>query len=263
MHIRALAAAAAALVITTAAQADGPAPGPPSPVAVACCEAPALWTGVYLGTHIGGAWSDPTWSFPFAESFSTIPGQNFSPSASGVIWGGHVGINYQFHGFLVVGAELGYAGNRLSATTTGPFAGSPLDHFRLSASDLFTVAGRFGYVFHDQYLFYGKAGYASSQFEVNALSATTGVAAHAQERENGWLVGVGLESRIISNVLFGLEYNYIDFSGDRFTAVTGGTAPGGPFNADIGNLHMQTFVARLSILFGPHACCSEGVLGKY
>jgi outer membrane immunogenic protein len=262
MHIRALAAAAAAFVIITAAQADGPPPGPPPPVAVACCEPPALWTGVYLGTHVGGAWSDPTWSFPFVESFSTGPGQSFSPSASGAIWGGHLGINYQFHRFLLVGAEVGYAGNRLSANTTGPFASTPLDQFRISASDLFTVAGRFGFVAHDQYLFYGKAGYASSLFELNAVSAT-GVSAQARERESGWLVGAGLESRIISNVLFGLEYNYIGFPSDRVTTLTGGAAPGGPFNADIGNLHMQTFVARLSILFGPYACCSEGVLGKY
>ena len=262
MHIRALAAAAVALVITTAAQADGPPPAPPPPVAVACCEAP-LWTGVYLGTHVGGAWSDPTWSFPFPQSFSTIPGQNFSPSAGGALGGGHVGINYQFHGFLVVGAELGYAGNQLGSTTKGPFTGAPLDEFRMSASDLFTIAGRLGYVFHDQYLFYGKVGYASSLFEINAVSVTKGVGAHVQERENGWLIGAGFESRIISNILFGLEYNYIGFSDDRFTGLTGGTAPGGPFNADIGNLHMQTFVARLSILFGPHACCTEGVLGKY
>lgn len=262
MQIRALAAAAAALVITTAAQADGPPPGPPPPVAVACCVPPALWNGVYFGTHIGSGWSDPTWSFPFVESFSTFPGQSFSPSASGLIWGGHLGINYQFHGFLVVGGEVGYAGNRLSAKGA-PFTSAPLDEFRLEGSDLFTLAARFGYVFRDQYLFYGKAGFASSSFELKASSAATGVTAHAQERENGWLIGAGVESRIISNILFGLEYNYIDLSGDRFTGLTGGTAPGGPFNADIGNLHMQTFVARLSILFGPDACCSEGLLGKF
>jgi outer membrane immunogenic protein len=262
MHIRALAAAAAAFVITTAARADGPPPGPPSPVAVACCESPPLWTGVYLGTHIGGAWSDPTWSFPFAESFTTVPGQNFSPSASGAIWGGHLGYNYQFNHHLLLGAEVGYAGNRLSATARGPFAITPLDQFRIGASDLFTLAGRFGVVVHDQYLIYSKAGYASSSFEVNATSAT-GVSAHASARENGWLVGAGVESRVISNILFGLEYNYIGFSSDRFTTLTAGTVPGGPFNADIGNLHMQTFVARLSILFGPHACCGEGILGKY
>jgi opacity protein-like surface antigen len=198
------------------------------------------------------------------ESFSTIPGEAFSPSASGAIWGGHIGINYQFHGFLVAGVEVGYAGTWFGSKTTGPFAGAPLDQFRLTSPDLLTVAGRFGYVFHDQYLFYGKAGYASSLFELNAVSAASipVVTAHAQERENGWLLGVGFESRIISNIIFGLEYNYIGFSGDRFSGLTA-PAPGGPFNADIGNPQMQTFVARLSILFGPQACCGEGVLGKY
>jgi len=261
MHIRALAAAAVTFMITSTAHADGLPPGPPPPVATACCELPPLWTGVYLGTHVGGAWSDPTWSFPFVESFSTIPGQSFSPSASGPVWGGHLGVNYQFHHFLV-GAEVGYAGNWLGALTTGPFAIAPLDRFAISAADLLTIAARFGVVVHDQYLLYAKAGFASSLIELNAGSAT-GITAHGRERENGWLVSAGLESRIISNVVFGLEYNYISLSSERFSTLTGGITPGGPFNADIGNLNMQTFVARLSILFGPNACCSEGVLGKY
>jgi opacity protein-like surface antigen len=261
MHIRALAAAAVTFTITSTAQADGLPPGQPPPVAVACCEPPALWTGVYIGANVGGAWSDPTWSFPFVESFSTIPGQSFSPSASGPVWGGHLGVNYQFHHFLI-GAEVGYAGNRLSALTTGPFAVAPLDQFWIGATDLLTIAARFGVVVHDQYLLYGKAGYASSVIELNAISAA-GVTANGRERENGWLVGAGVESRIISNVIFGLEYNYISLSSDRFSTLTVGVTPGGPFNADISNVNMQTFVARLSILFGPHACCSEGVLGKY
>jgi outer membrane immunogenic protein len=261
MHVRALAAATAILLMTMAAQADGLPPGPPPPVAVACCEPPVLWTGVYLGTHLGGVWGDETWSFPLVQSFSTIPGQGFSPSGSGAIWGGHIGINYQFQHY-VIGAEVGYAGNGLSAAVTGPFASTPQDQFRVDAVDLFTLAGRLGYVFHDQYLFYGRAGYANSLVEVSARSAM-GIAARASERENGWLIGAGVESRVISNVLFGLEYNYIGFASDRFSTLTGGTTPGVPFNADIGNPHMQTFVARLSILFGPNACCSEGVLGKY
>jgi opacity protein-like surface antigen len=204
---------------------------------------------VYLGTHIGSAWSDPS------ISFSDVPGQSFSPMASGLVWGGHLGVNYQFHGVLLVGAEVGYAGNWLSAMATAPLPSTSLSG--ISANDLFTVTGRFGYVFHDNYLFYGKAGYASSLMELNA--ASTGVTAHVQERENGWLLGAGVESRIISNILFGVEYNYIGFSSDHL-----GTAVGSPPspNVDVGNLHMQTFVARLSILFGPN-CCSEGVLGKY
>ena len=63
------------------------------------------------------------------------------------------------------------------------------------------------------------------------------------QRENRWTVGGGLEMRLYSDALFGVEYNYIDLSGDRFTAVTGGTTAGLPFHADISDIHTQTVVA--------------------
>jgi opacity protein-like surface antigen len=158
--------------------------------------------------------------FPFAEAFTTAAGQSFSPSASGAIWGGHLGVNYQIRHF-VIGAEASYAGGRLSESITGPFAVAPQDHFAIGATDLFTTTGRIGLLtFHDQYLFYGKGGYASSLVEVNATSST-GVTARASHRENGWLIGAGLESRMVSNIIFGLEYNYLSFSGDRISGVTG------------------------------------------
>jgi len=109
---------------------------------------------------------------------------------------------------------------------------------------------------------YAKTGYANSQLELTAGSSA-GVVARAAQREGGWLVGAGLESRIVSNIIFGLEYNYVGLAGDRFRSVTAGTITGAPFNADIDNAHMHTVLARLSILFGPHACCGEGLLGKY
>jgi outer membrane immunogenic protein len=264
MNLRALAFAAALIVSPSVASADGLPPPPPPAVAAYCCEqALPVWTGFYIGTNIGGAWSDPSWRFPFVEAFNTPPGgQSFSPSASGWIWGGQLGLNYQIHHFLI-GAEASYAGNRLRDTVTGPLAASPTDQFVIGAADLFTATGRIGVIaFHNQFLFYGKGGYASSLVEVQALSST-GITARASQRENGWVVGAGLESRMVSNVIFGLEYNYVSLAGDRFTGVTGGTGPAGPFNFDIINLQMHTFTARLSVLFGPHACCSEGLIGKY
>jgi len=265
MSLRALAFAAAVATAPLSASADEPPPTrlPPPQIATYCCEqTPAVWTGVYIGTNIGGAWSDASWRFPFAEAFSTAPGEHFSSSPSGWIWGGHLGVNYQIHRF-VIGAEASYAGTRVGQNTTGPFAASPTDQFSFGADDLFTVTGRIGVVaFHDQFLFYGKGGYASSLVELSALSAT-GVTAHASQRENGWTVGGGIESRMVSNIIFGLEYNYVNLSGDRFTGVTGGTPPAGPFNFDIHNLQMQSVTARLSVLLGPNACCSEGLIGKY
>jgi hypothetical protein len=66
--------------------------------------------------------------------------------ASGAVWGGHLGVNYQFHGVLLVGAEVGYAGNWLGAMATAPLPSTSISG--ISANDLLTVTGRFGYVFH-------------------------------------------------------------------------------------------------------------------
>lgn len=259
---RMLAVAALLALAPLAAQADGlPPSAPPPPPVAYCCEAPPVWTGLYIGTNIGGAWSDPNWSFPFVETFNTAAGQNFTASTSGLLWGGQLGLNYQFHQHFLVGAEVTYAGSRMSGIVTGPFAAAPTDQFNIDAADLFTVSGRLG-VIAGQYLFYAKGGYASSLVEIDAGNVA-GTTAHASQRLNGWLVGAGLESRVVSNIIFGVEYNYIDLGGARFTGVTAGTAPGAPFNVDISDLQTHTVTARVSILFGPHACCSEGVLGKW
>jgi outer membrane immunogenic protein len=264
MNSRALAIAAALIIGPSAASADGPPPPPPPAAATYCCDqALPLWTGVYIGTNVGGAWSDPHWQLPFVDVFNTtVAGQGFSLSPSGAIWGGHLGLNYQIHHFLI-GAEASYAGNRSRVALTGPFPATPTDQFSIGATDLFTATGRIGVVaFHDQFLFYGKGGYASSLVEARAASSS-GATAKASQRENGWVVGAGLESRMVSNIIFGLEYNYVSLPGDRFSGVTGGAAPPSAFNFDINNLQMHTITARLSVLFGPHACCGDGLIGKY
>jgi len=259
MNGRALALAMAVVAAPLGAYADGMPPPAAPAVAAPCCEVAPIWTGVYIGTHLGGAWSDPSWTFPFAETFNTAAGQSFSSSASGAVWGGHIGANYQFNRFLI-GVEVSYAGSRLTNSVIGPLP-SNSNRFGIDVSDLFTVSGRLGIV-HGQYLFYAKTGYASSQLELNA-GPSGGVLARSAQREGGWLVGAGLESRMVSNIIFGLEYNYVGLASDRFTGLTTGTIAGAPFNADIDNAHMHTVLARLSILFGPHACCGEGLLGKY
>ncbi len=256
MNTRALAVIVALTAIPYAARADEP---PPSAPVAYCCEPPSIWTGVYIGGHVGASWGDPTWTFPFLEAFNTAPGQNFSATAQGAIAGGQIGVNYQISHFLM-GVEASYAGSRFSYTVVGPIV-NPTDRFTVDTSDLLMGTGRLGFV-HGQYLFYGKAGYANANVEVKAARSTA-ITASASHREGGWTVGGGLESRIISNIIFGLEYNYVSLPGDRFTTVTGGTLPSTAFNADIDSVHMHTVVARLSILFGPHACCGEGVLGKW
>jgi outer membrane immunogenic protein len=261
MNVRLLTAAVALSLAPLAAKGDG-LPSAPTPVAANCCAyvPPPDWSGFYAGFHVGGAWSERNWSFPFAENFNTVAGQSFSLSADGVLLGGHVGFNYQFTPHLLVGGEATGAFTDLEETRIGPLPGAPLNRFKISSQDLFTLVGRLGYV-HDKFLFYGKGGYANAGVDVSAINATT--TASTNQRINGWTLGGGVEMRLFSEVLFGIEYNFIDFPGDRFTAVTGGNPAGVPFHADINDIQTQTVVARLSILFGPNACCHEGVLGKY
>jgi outer membrane immunogenic protein len=234
--------AAALLAMTNAAVADGPR----SAISDRCCEVPT-WSGVYAGFQAGGAWSDTGWTFPFADSFSTAAGQHFSTSLDGALVGGQVGINQQIGG-LLVGAELSFAGTSTHDTLIGP-VGFGEDRFKTIASSLLTATGRAGVVF-DKNLVYGKAGYASANLDVSVVSGSPvpGITADANHRQDGWTAGAGWEYRIGRSLVFGVEYDYIDLSGSRFSSTTGGTVVGSPFRVDLDNLRMQTVTARLSIL---------------
>ena len=222
--------------------------GMPSRTGYACCESPT-WSGVYAGFYAGGAWADTGWSFPFVETYNTAPGQHFSTSPQGAIVGMQAGINYQM-GVFLVGAEASFAGSNMVETLTGPVTPAlPADRLRTEISNLFTATGRVGVV-ADKLLLYGKGGYANSNVDVKALSGppVPGITANANRASDGWVVGSGLEYRIGRSLVLGVEYNYVDLSGTRFSTTTGGTVPGGPFNVDLGDVRFQMVTARLSIL---------------
>jgi outer membrane immunogenic protein len=238
------------LIITTLSLLPGAAfaDGMPSRTGYACCEAPT-WSGVYAGFNAGGGWADTGWTFPFVETFNTASGQHFSTSPQGAIVGMQAGINYQI-GYFLLGAEASFAGTNMVETLTGPVTATlPSDRLRTDISNLFTATGRLG-VAADKFLFYGKGGYANSNVDVKALSGppVPGITASANRASDGWVVGGGLEYRFRRSLVFGVEYNYVELSGTRFSTTTGGTVPGGPFNVDLGDVRFQTVTARLSIL---------------
>ena len=244
MKLSTLIIALGLLGVPSIASADGM----PSPSASYCCESPT-WSGLYAGFYAGGAWANTDWTFPFAETFNTTPGQHFSMSPQGGIVGMQAGINYQL-GYFLVGAEASFAGSNMVETVTGPLtAALPADRFRTEISNLFTTTGRLGVV-ADKLLLYGKGGYANSNVAVRALSGppVPGITAHDNRASDGWTVGGGLEYRLMRSLVLGIDYSYVDLSGTRFSTTTTGTVPGGPFNVDIGDVRFQTVTARLSIL---------------
>jgi outer membrane immunogenic protein len=243
MHLRTL-LLAAALGTPAAALADGMA-SPPLPYV-------PTWSGVYAGFQAGGAWSDTGWAFPFLETFNTAPGQHFATSPSGPLFGGQAGINRQFGG-VVLGAEIAFAGTEVRETLTVPSLFGD-ERFKTSISDLLTVTGRAGIPLGNS-LIYGKAGFANALVDLRTQAPATGISAAASRREDGWTVGAGWEYRIGRSLVFGVEYDYVDFAATRFGGETG--IPG-PFHVDFGDVHMQMVVARLSILLdrGPTASAS-------
>ena len=211
-----------------------------------CCIAPT-WSGVYAGFQAGGAWGDTGWSFPFAESFNSVSGQRFSVSPEGALVGAQLGINRQFGGILL-GGELAFVGTDWHETLNDP-ATFAQGRFKTVISNLLTVTGRAGVPFGD-HLIYGKAGYANGNVALGAASGppVPDITANASHREDGWTAGVGWEYRIGRSLVFGIEYDYVELSGSRFTTTTGGALPGAPFGVDLESLRVQAVIARLSIL---------------
>jgi opacity protein-like surface antigen len=171
--------------------------------------------------------------------------------------GGQLGVNQQFGGFLL-GGELAFVGTDWHETLNGP-ATFPQDRFKTVISNLLTVTARAGVPFGD-HLIYARAGYANGNVALGAASGppVPDITANASHREDGWTAGVGWEYRIGRSLVFGIEYDYVELSGSRFTTTTGGALPGAPFHVDLDSLREQAIIARLSILLdrGPTVSAS-------
>ncbi len=180
-------------------------------VAQAQTTAPADWTGLYIGAHIGNAVSGSDWKdvsgaplpVPFAGYFT----------GGGIVRGAQVGFNYQ-RGNLVLGLE-----------GEGSFAdidGGVQCAVAIFACDakieaLGTVTGRLGYTSGD-FLFYGKAG-GAWLYEKLSMTPNPGAGwwdpwAGRQIRP-GLALGAGAEYALSSRVSAKIEYNYLAFGQDR------------------------------------------------
>jgi len=204
------AAAAFFLLATGGALADGPRP---YVVGVSDLQGAADWSGFYIGGKLGGAWSDLSWAQNTPSVFNTggavAPGSSvgFSPSSfeGGIIGGGNVML-----GRWVFGVELSYSGVDLSQSKSSPFFPAR-DTFSTKLDWLGTIEGRLGYSVHN-YLLFVKSGWAASDATITLVNNTTGATASAGGFVDGWTLGGGIEVLAWSNVVLGLEYDYVDIS---------------------------------------------------
>lgn len=177
--------------------ADAPArrvpPPPPPPLFY-------NWTGLYIGAHVGGGWSDLG-----IDTFGLG-----GTTGSGVVAGGQVGYNYQVNQW-VWGVEVDVAGT--SIKNTFGFPGIATSSINWDA--LTTLTGKAGWAV-DNWLLYGKAGGAWADVSASASMPIVGIGTVSLGggTASGWVVGVGAEYAFRNNWSARVEYNHFDFGSD-------------------------------------------------
>lgn len=184
-------------------------------VAPALAESPSQnFTGLYIGGSAGYAWTNVQATDvqqPYSGYFTNYPGDKFSTSTDGGIFGGHVGYQHQFRNW-VAGIEFSASGTDLTKIVTSPFYPST-DSVRFQVQDIIAVTGRLGYT-RDRTMFYVKGGYAGGNVRFTATTApgddvTPGVF-DKKAWQNGWTIGAGVDHAIFKDVLVGVDYTYTD-----------------------------------------------------
>jgi outer membrane immunogenic protein len=257
-------------LVPVAAKADGPAK----------THSLYKWSGLYIGGHAGYAWGDAT----VLDLGLTSDAFAFQPS--GVLAGGHIGFQQQW-GRWVGGFELSLSRGRLqddvfstdvrtSVLLSGDVTSrEDKDDLATRIDGLFLATARLGHAW-DRWLGYVKGGYASAdirtEFHLSALTTVVGAVTldpgevvfvgdsggGSKERHHGWTIGAGLEYLLAPNVVFGVEYNYINLQARTHKAIASGftnnfgtiTTFATPieYRVDPDDIHSVT--ARLSFKFG-------------
>ena len=222
-----LIAAVLAVAGTTAASAADMAARPytkaPAPVYAAQVY---NWTGIYVGAHIGGAFSGN-------NNGIGVAGFPTGSNNGSFLGGGQIGADYQFSSW-VIGAEANISGRNRNNRNVFNAAGAGFTS--QSGSYLGSVTGRVGYAW-DNVLLYGKGGYAyrdnSNFVGFTAPGAVTPILVN--RNTDGYTLGGGLEYMFAPSWSTKLEYQYYNFGNTNIVipAVPALAAPGATFRSDL------------------------------
>jgi outer membrane immunogenic protein len=204
------------------------------------------WSGIYLGVHAGYGWSNvdseitgSAGTLALLDFVGAPTGAKLDPE--GFLAGGHIGIQHQW-GRLVAGVEASLTpGGQLRDSSSADFdnvgcvfifcfGGFGTSSFQTEVKDFMSIAGRLGYA-QDNWLLYGKAGYASARIETSAQTDGTACffacfidfagSVSTSKRHDGYVLGAGLEYMIRPNVILGVEYDYTDLRARTHTGTAG------------------------------------------
>ena len=244
-----VALALASSLATTSAALAADLPGPVLPPIYK--EPPIVynWTGLYIGGNIGAAWSGLSGS-----NFSDTLGSTFTaPTNVQFMGGGQIGVNYEFWGGVVIGAEamFDWLPKTVNAqiTATAP-DGTAAFIDTINNRWLTTATGRLGYAW-DRVLLYGKGGGAwvgASNPGISIGGVPTSLTS-GNNTNFGWTAGFGLEWAFWNNWSLRAEYDYIGLPSQTFTVAPGPTTFGGDV-ITFNNRSISIMTAAVNYKFG-------------
>jgi len=203
------------------------------------------WTGFYVGGNLGAA----VGSSSFSDSL--IPPSSFSSSSiSSFIGGGQLGLNYEFGGGIVVGAEAMFdwlSNTPTNFTASNLRAGTAIG--TINNRWITTVTGKLGYAW-DRLLVYGKGGGAWIGTDNSLTVGATPAGVSVNSGSQGWTAGVGVEWAFAPKWSARAEYDFIGLQNQSFT-VSG--VPATPFAGDrfaVNNRNVQMITAGLNYKLG-------------
>jgi outer membrane immunogenic protein len=224
-----------------------------SAVGISDLQGEADWTGFYIGGKLGGTWGDVSWTqdanvFTFGGAAAPGAATDFNPSgfAGGIIGGGNLQV-----GHWVFGAEFSYTGVDLSQTIVSPFFPAT-DTFSTKLDYIGTIEGRIGYSFYN-FLAFVKGGWAATNANLTLVNNVTGVTASTSEFADGWTLGGGLELLCWSNIVLGVEYDYIslDLSNSASCPLCASGIVSGTPQSLAGDATLSSVMFRASYLVPP------------
>ncbi len=166
------------------------------------------WDGCYAGVHGGYG------SARISGVDILLNNDIGSATADGGVLGGQAGCDHQSANW-VMGAQLSASKGFLSGSHPYNHGSGPSDRVTYKVNYLASLTGRVGYEFQPQMLAYLKAGGAMTRTDHNdsdpAPLAGVPYTGNAEVTRTGWLVGVGLERKIGSDLSGFVEFNYMDF----------------------------------------------------
>jgi outer membrane immunogenic protein len=194
-----------------------------APVYKVAPEPMFIWSGFYVGGHLGYLWGSTR---VIENGVLTDP----NAPTNGVVGGLLAGVNWQ-NGASVYGLEADFGWTHARGTGVAPLPVDLPNQYKVRWTG--DVRVRAGYVVAPMTLVYVASGLALADFnfrEGGTVAATGAIFP-------GWTIGAGVDQRFTNSLIGRLEYLYADYGSKTYTV-----AP------DVYNVHFKGQTLRAALI---------------